>query len=217
MESLSYTQEFYLCSINEKGKPGFSKSSEIAVCLLVGCLLELQDGGYLELEKKRYHATKPWDNATPYLQSVYEYVATSKRGKKIESFTNQFAEGKHANELMQAIGQSLAEAGCATEIPEQGLFGSKVRYAPNQACTDQVVEGIRAELLGAQPVEKKTVIVTAFLSKSNLLRDYFSKDEVKAMKDKLDQIKKDDTYKTVKQALDHLEAIIAVILLSAVR
>lgn len=217
MEALSYTQEFYLCSINEKGKPGFSKSSEIAVCLLVGCLLELQDGGYLELEKKRYHAAKPWDNAIPYLQPVYEYVATSKRGKKIESFTNQFSEGKHANELMQAIGSSLAEAGCATEIPGQGLFGPKVRYAPNQTCTDQVVEGIREELLGTQPVEKKTAIVTAFLSKSGLMRDYFSKDEIKAMKDKLDQIKKDDTFRTVKQALDHLEAIIAIILFNSIR
>lgn len=217
MEALSYTQEYYLCAINEKGKPSFSKSSEILVCLLVGCLLELQDKGYIEQEKKKYHAVQAWDDKYPYLWPVYEYVSHAKRGKALESFTDQFSGGKRASALLQAVGLSLAEMGYAREVPEQGLLHSKSRYAPIQEYTNQVVERIREELLGSEPINDTTAILTAFLSKSGILRNYFSREEVKEMKDKLDQIKKDDAYRAAKKALDHLDSIMVVIMLNTAR
>lgn len=217
MNDLSYTQEYYLCAINEKGKPSFSKSTEIVMCLLVGCLIELQEGGYLELEKKRYHLAEPWDHSRPYLEPVYDYISRSKRGVKLESLAERFMGGKYANSLLEAVGSSLVEFGCVEEIPAQGIFSSRSLYAPKPEYTRQVIDKVRAELLGTNAIDSNTVILGALLAKTKILGSFFSKEEAKEIKDKLEQIKSDDSFKAVKKALDYLDILFFVIIAGSMR
>ena len=52
MKDLSITQEYLICSLNEKGRLS-NLSNEQSICLLIGGLLELQNRGFAQIQNKR--------------------------------------------------------------------------------------------------------------------------------------------------------------------
>ena len=60
MSDLSYTQEFYLCAVNAKGK--FPWTNEEALrCLLAGATMELLESGVIARDAKgKLHAARAW-------------------------------------------------------------------------------------------------------------------------------------------------------------
>lgn len=213
MKNLSYTQEYYLLALNENGKMPALKSIDISACLLVSAIMELKENGYIEADEKgKYTAAKLWDNTLPYLKPVYDTLLNAKKPQSAKSLAEKYVfSEKNMNELLQAIGSSLVVLDCATEMPEKGLIKRRTLYAPNSKDSKRVIEKIRAEFLESGSVSDEAVCLGALLDKSGLVRNYFSKAESGELKSRLKQIRESEAYATVKELVEFIDTLIAII------
>jgi hypothetical protein len=215
MQTLSPTQEYYLCAVNNKGNPKSLKSDEVTACLLVGGIAELVEQGLIARdEKKRFVVVGAWDGSPLYLKPLYETLASFKKPKSIKGLAESYLLGlnhKLPDELMATIGASLAAANCADELTEQGLLKNKAKYAPKPEAVMRVIEKVCAEFLEESAATDETLCLAAFLDKSGLIRDYFSKVEKETLKKRLKEVRESEASASVKQVLDEITTVYGVI------
>ena len=71
MNTLSFTQEFFICSVNEKGKAPAIKKAEFLAGLISGGILELTLDGYVQIDGKgKYIPTKNLDEQKKVSQTA---------------------------------------------------------------------------------------------------------------------------------------------------
>lgn len=211
MKELSITQEFFLCSLNKKGKlPIFG--NEVLVCILAGGLIELMIKKCIKIdEKNAVSAMGNLDKNLTYLKSLFEWISESKQ-IKIEKIAQEYVlsfVGKRLNLLKNEIGTSLVEAGFVT-IKKGGIFGNKTYFVPNQDEVDKIVQKIRAELLEEGKVSDETVALVSLLQKSHQIKKYFSKYESEKLETRLKEIKETQSNKLVKRMVDYIDEMVAV-------
>jgi hypothetical protein len=206
--TLSFTQEYYLCAINDKGNLPVL-DTEGAICLLAGGIMELTQQGYIEHDdKKRLIIAKPWDNALPYLKPLYDTVASFKKPQRIDGVLGAYETSlqEPLPELLSALGTSLVAAGYADELSEQGLLHNKTGYVPKPEARTRIIEKIRAEFLEDGVISDETLCLAALLDGSNLIRRYFSTVEADALKKRLKEVRESDAHTLVKEFLDEASA-----------
>jgi hypothetical protein len=208
MQTLSYTQEYFLCALN--GKRNLN-STDIA-CLLAGGIAELRANGYfIRAEKDKLVAGKAWDDALPYLASLYERIVGLKRPQTAGEIAINYS-GKETKQLHAALGASLVAAGCADEASKKGLFREKTVYVPSEQAVKRAVYKIRAAFLedGAM-ADGQEVYLAALLESGGLIRNYFSKFEADTMKQRIKDLCKSEAYASIRETLDEFEQYIAAI------
>ncbi|MDR2163519.1 MAG: GPP34 family phosphoprotein [Clostridiales Family XIII bacterium] len=217
MDTLSFTQEYYLCAINDKGNiPALDM--EVPVCLLAGGMMELTRQGYVSYdEKKRFVIAKPWDDALPYLKPLYDKVASFKKPQKIEGVVGAYEVSLQEPfpELLAAFGASLTAAGYADQLNDQGLLKNKTRYAPKPEAVTRIIEKIRAEFLEDGVISDDTLCLAALLDGSHLIRRYFSKFEADALKKRLKEVRGSEAYALLKKFLYSSSGAMAAVIVAA--
>lgn len=217
MKDLSISQEYVLCSLNEKGKfPALS--TEIPVCVLAGGLIELLASNCIQIdEKNKVCVIGNLSEKQFHLKSLFDWLNTSKP-MKIEKITQEYSltfTDKRLNALVTDIGNSLADRGCVTSR-KGGIFGNKFYFIPNPDEVDKVIQKIRAELLENGTISDETVALVSLLEKSHQIKKYFSKYESEQLKARLKEIKEAPSNQLVKQMVDYVDMIIAVTAVAAI-
>ena len=216
MYTLSYTQEYFLCALNNKGRfSGLTESPRI--CLFIGGLIELLGEGYLAIEapKKRkatskVSVAKPWDNRIPYLQPVYEACARSKKPKNVSDIVLG-SSTKQQSQLVSLIGESLVRAGAVDVVVKEGLLRDKTSYLPKEGVVDRIVEKIRAEILEDGLISDDIIYLIGLMDAGGLIENYFSKYERKRLKARLQELRDNEAYQMTKEVMEMMAALIIVI------
>jgi len=214
MNELSYTQEFYLCAINSKGKIPMLKETEISACLMTGGILELLDHGCLrKAEKDKLVVVKELSDKLSHFSSIHETVAAFKKPKNIKALTNEYIFGltPKINDLVRDIGASLAKDGYTEILLPKSRISKSIRYRPKADATTRVIEKVRAEFLEEGIIDDEVICLTALLIKSGLIKDYFSKVEGDRLKARIKEIRESVAYATIKEVLDYIDLLIAVV------
>jgi len=207
---ISYTQEFFLCSLRKNGKAPVSL--EFQTCLVVGSLMELLNQGYLvRSEKGKLVAAKDLDDSFSYLKPLYDLILSFKKPKDLKGVAEAFVLGsvKYMKELILAFNTSLIKIGYADELIKKGRFREKTYYLPKTEVVTNIVNKVRSEFLNGGTITEDTLCLAALLDKGLLIRNYFSKFEADALKNRLKEIRKSQEYTCVKEVLDHISGIIA--------
>ena len=207
MKDLSLTQEYLLCTLNEKGKYS-SFDMEKGACLVAGGVLELLMDGVVCLDGKKIATTGPLPVEKEYLRTVYEYIRREEPVKLesvMEHFSFSFSD-KDLYALMGDVGDTLAEAGYIQK-GMAGLLGKTVVYLPDPQAKDGVIQKIRAELLEDGELSEDIVALTALLQKSGELSRYFSAYEKKALKARLKSIKDSCENQLVTKMVEYIESL----------
>lgn len=212
MKALSITQEFMLCSLSKKGKlPVIGK--EVSACLLASGLIELLLNNCIQVdEKNTVNVIGDLDEKQVYLKSLFNRLSESSP-MKIEKIAREYCLSlteKRLNMLIIDIGKSLERLDCVTS--EKGFFfESKLRYVPNPDEVDKVIQKIRAELLENGPISDETVVLVSLLEKSKQIKQYFSSYEAKQLRSRLKEIREAPTNQLIKQLVDYVDRIVAII------
>ena len=219
MNTLSYTQKFYLCAINQKGNiPAWS--THVHSGIFAGGLMELITHGYIIFnEKDKLIAGKEWDNALPYLHSLYETIISMKKPQAANRVADIYLMSfgmKHFEELFAAIGDSLAEAGYADEVIKEGLLSDKVKYIPKPDSAKPVIKKVREEFLEDDEMDDDTYCLAALLCRSEIIRDYFSKVEADTMKKRIKEVRKSEVCATINEIIDYVEGVMTAIIIAIV-
>lgn len=212
MKDLSFTQEFFLCALKQKGSTTLMNSMESSTCLLAGMLLELLLDGDIEIdEKKKVLIKQPLSSEKPYLASLYGFIQTNKP-MKVETIAEKLAfDFKKPDELFQLVGNSLAKDGYVTQESQKGLFKSKSRFIPNENEVTKVIEKLRAEFLEEGQISDEVLVLGALLNKSGLIKRYFSQHEVQKLKERLKEVKQSEAGVLVKKMVDDIDTWMVII------
>jgi len=210
MNDLSFTQEYYLCAVDSKGKSPLD-GGVFTGCLVVGDIMEMLSRGLIsEDEKSRFFIVKQWDDSLPFAKPMYDVIASSKKPRSASDFLFGLSK-KESRSLSSSIGASLVATGDAAELGNQGLFKNITRYVPKPEAVTRVIEKVRAEFLEDGPMTDETVCLAALLDAGNLIRHYFSKVEAQSVKNRLAEIRESETYSAVKEILDTITALIIIL------
>ena len=203
----------YKRQVNEKGTL-FTFNTEKLVCLVAAALLELQLEGCAAVDKKFITVTGPLPQEMAHLRPLYDYLNTGKpmqTEKLLEEYTYSVTDA-HLNELMAAIGDSLVQQGLMTPV-KAGLLGKKQGYLPTREAINAVVDLVRAELLEEGEVTEDVAALVILLEQGKCLKPYFSAFEQKEMRDKLQAISQTPAGKAVRDMVEYVENLIAVMTL----
>ncbi len=216
MKDLSLTQEYLLCILRNKGKLS-TFDIEKGMCLTGACVLELLMVGIITREEKdKLSVRTHLPNRMSYLWPVYSYIKQKQpvRFKKIVERNSVTFTNQNVNEMIDAVGKSLVEAGCATE-EKGGLFGGKTIYVPDEKALDRVIQNIRAELLEDGELSEDIIALTALLDKSGELSRYFSAYEKKALKARLKEIKENPQVEALQKVLEDIDNLFVLLIVAA--
>ena len=215
MIDLSITQQFLTLAVNDKGKLS-SLDQNAMVCLVAGGVIELVQAGVVTIRDKKAETTGKLPRELEHLAPLYDYIR-DKEPVKADRIVNDFYmsfTGKRFNALFDGVMDSLRAQGL-TELVESGFLGRDRSPAPKEKAVRAVVENLRAELLDDDPVDAETAVVAVLLDKSGDLKEHFSKDERKAMKERLKALAATPEGKLIASAVEQVE-MIAVILLTMI-
>lgn len=216
MKDLSITQEYLSCSLGEKAKlPLFGK--EVPACILAGGLIELWGCGCIRVaEKDTVCVTGSLGEEQDHLKSLFDWLRQAKP-MSLEKIARKYCISlteKRLNALVTDIGNSLADTGCVT-IEKGGFLAGRPRFVPNRDKVDKVIQKIRAELLESGAMADETVALVSLLEKSHQIKRFFSVYEAGQLKTRLKEIRQAPTSQLVKQMVDYVDRMLAIIAVTA--
>lgn len=212
MSNLSYTQEYLLCVLKPKGTIPAISSTQIATCLVAGGLLELLNLQVISIDnKKKITIEKNLDSSANHLEPLYQ-VIHSKKVMTIQDLATKYAfsTGKLLNEYIKALSNTMSENNQVT-IETGGLLKNKTLFIPNENEVLKIIEKIRAEFLEEGVISDETLVLGALLQKSGFMKQYFSQYESKILKDRVNEIKNSLEGNFVKEMVDYIDTLIAVV------
>lgn len=211
MKDLSLTQEFYICTINEKGVlPSYDQGP--VACLIGAGVLEMQFEGIVSIENKRITVCKELPETMAYLAPLYEVINQGKpvkAEKVVETYTVSFTD-KKLRELTDKITDSLKELQVLTPM-KSGLRG-KERFLPKREAVNSIIDKMRNELLEEEQPSEDVIALTALLDRAGRLKEYLSRHEQRELKQRLEEIRKSEAGNMVKEMVQHIEGMIAVMI-----
>ena len=204
MQKLSFTQEYYLCSLTKRG------GSSNLVCLITGGIAELLNLGYIRCaEKDRLVQSKPWDGSPPYLKPIYDKIETSKKPlaavQHVDTFNSRLSE-----ELVNAYKVSLLESGCADEIP-YNRQKKRIRIKPKTEALKEIVNNLRSEMLSAEELSVDTILLVTLLDASGKIGSYFSRFERNDLKKRLKEVRDSGHGAMIRDVLTHFNDVSVII------
>ena len=208
MRHLTVVQEYLICAVNGKGELG-TLNTEKVVCLVAGGLLELQMEGCVRLEGKRVEVIGALPDKEAHLAPLYDYINQAKPMKLeniITDYTYSFID-KRMRELVESIGASLAAEGLA-EVGKAGMFGSAKSYHPKKEALEGVINEVRAELLEDVELTDDVALLTILLERGKCLKEYFSKYEQKALKEKVKALCASPSGRIIKEMIGYVDSMI---------
>lgn len=147
------------------------------------------------------------------MQPLYEQIKEREpvsAHKLVESYVFAATE-KNLHQLIEAIGAELEQVQCGEVVRERGLLHEKVRFHPNQAAVQQVVDKVRDAFFSDSALSDNIVALAALLEESGMLRQYFSKFEADTLRQRLKELANVDEYAFVAGIMDNVETLIELI------
>lgn len=215
MKNLSVSQEFLICSVNEKGKIS-SLNTNIPICIVSGALLELKLNDCIEINKNMITVINPLPQGLSHLKSLYEFINKSDyiNMKKLMETYNLSLTGKNINELIKDIGNSLDSLNLV-EVKKAGFMDIRDAYIPQREAIHNIIDKIRSEMLEDVQVTDEVALLVILLDKSNILKKYFSEFEKKDINDKIQKFAKTSQGKMVNDMIEHITMIMVMPLMIA--
>lgn len=216
MKELSVMQQYAICAVNEKGKISTLDQNKM-VCLIVAGLLELELDNCIVIDDKIITSKEKPARDKAYLKLLYAYIC-DKEPVKVSKVVNEFYmtfTGKLFTELLDGVMDALRAQGL-TEKVQSGFFGNKESLAPSEKAEKMVVTALREQLLADAPVDETTAALVILLDKGGCLKAFFSKEEMKAMKERLKVLAATENGKIVADVIRQLDAIMTAIVVTTV-
>ena len=124
----------------------------------------------------------------------------------ITDYTYSFID-KRMRELVESIGASLAAEGLA-EVGKAGMFGSAKSYHHKKEALEGVINEVRAELLEDVELTEDVALLTILLERGKCLKEYFSKYEQKALKEKVKALCASPSGRIIKEMIGYVDSMI---------
>ena len=184
---LSLSQSYLLCMLNKRGKIS-GWNTEKAACLTASCVIELLLDQKLCYEKKRWKVVGELPEDRIYLLSVFECIK-AKQPIRTQKILDYYFSGKHMRMLTDAIGGSLAAAGCVQK-KKTGIFRKRNAFMPDAKAVESIGLQLRTEYLEEGKLTAAGVVLAVLLDKCGDLKRFFTSHGRRIIKKRLKEIRR---------------------------
>ena len=147
-----------------------------------------------------------------YLKSLYDMIEqeNANRGKPVkaekivEKYTGAFTD-KKLRELTNAIVQSMDEDIQSAEKAGKG------KYIPKREILFDVADNLRTDLLRTDLPSKDAIVFADLLDRAGHLKEYLSKYEMKELKKRLHEIRKNKDEAAVKKTIRQIDELVDIL------
>jgi len=218
MNNLSYTNKFYILSLNDKGKIPVSISTNVHACLIAGGLMELMNAGIIAKdEKDRLTIQSELPDEFHHLLPLYERISTAKKPKTIEKFAADYLSGgKHLDHLLTNLKVTLVANNYKEhmDFSFSGLVSFRTVYVPKEDVIFSIIDPIRDQFLRGGVLTDEVICLTSLLDESKLLPEYFGNTEITKIRKTLAKMPASGTHALAKKIID--ETITMLVVLTAI-
>ncbi|KFM99973.1 GPP34 family phosphoprotein [Bacillus clarus] len=222
LKELTIPQEFALLALDRetnKFKAIFRQHVELYTTM--ACLVEVSLKSKVKFEEDDtvtiLDITPTGDKSLDRLLEIIKSEKTKKIKKWASYFYNHMFKQR---EIYKLVIETLVEKEILKVENTEILFViEKKHYVDVDNTHNYIVEKIRAELLEGGNVEFNTVVLVLFLEQKKMLHDDFSDYERKALKQKIEQLHKEEIFGTIKsidKTIKNMEASIAALAAASV-
>lgn len=209
MDRRSLTQEYYMAAVDTKGNmPAMHRDASYAGLVVAG-LMEMVAEGVITIEKKKITVNKGLPEKMGYLTSLYQYMG--EKARTTDQLINAYmAYGTRMKQLTADVGESLAADGSAQKA-EGGLIGQKTVYIPSKEAKDELIGRFKEAFLGGT-MDAQDISLAMILKETKNLYANFTKEETKAVKERLKDMKSgpaDKPWADMINYVDDMSAIMA--------
>ena len=206
MSNLSYTKEFFLLAVTNKGKIPVFKSAKVYSCLIAGGMTELYTKGMISKnEEDEFVSNNRFDESNVHLFPLYEIIKSADKPINMREIAESYyklCSGKKLAQLEESFRDMLVSKNAKMEI-KTGFFRSKTGFAPKPEKIEEITRKIHTQFFGFETLSTDTICLVDLLCKSTLAQKHFSKDDVKRLKTRLEELSAAGAYAAEKQLLDH--------------
>lgn len=212
LNNLSIPQEFALLALDRdtnKLKSIFRMYIELYT--VMACFVELSIDGKIKFEDNdtiTVISLEPTEEK--YLDRLLQIVSDEKP-KKIKEWTSYFYYNhlSKQKEIYKLVIGSLVDQE-VLEIKDSEILNiiPIKKYIDTTNNRNRIVEKIRAELLEAGNLEEHTIALVLLLNSKNMLKDYFSNFEYRALKQRLSTLRDEEIYSKIEsfeKAIEDME------------
>lgn len=205
MDTLSYTQEYFLCAINNRGIAPYSFDSTFSACLVVGGISELLDYGYIvRTGNGDFAICREWDDGLPYLKPLYDTLMSLRRADDAKGIAGVYLSvlgRKRFDELYSAIGDSLVALGCVDVASKNSGSKNKVKYVPKAEYVKSIIDRVNSDFTDDGTLAEGTLCLSALLDRSMLIKSYFGKVSADIVKRRIEEARNSEVGGFVNTAL----------------
>ncbi len=193
-------QNYYVLAVDKNGLMPPMRRDECNAGLVAAALMDLMLAEVVTFKKDQISVTGDLPLDLEFLASLYTYLLKGRI--TVQKLMDDYAAyPHHLKALVEAVGESLVDAGAATQ-DKGGMFGSKAVFIPEKDHKDACVDHLKA-VVSEIPSEQDLMLLM-LLDKTKTLKQYFSQYEDDALKATLQTIRKDPQYKALSRIIDSM-------------
>lgn len=203
MINLNVVEKLVLCVLDKEKSNSFLRlSNSYPAAIGASVFMELFLEDVIELnEDKKIVVKNKLVTDKEYLKEVYERIQNEKP-KKFKKWIEAYGAGfsvKCVENIVSNAAEYLEKQGVLKVSKEKGLFKEKVKYEADKEIVNSIIDEIRNGFIGNETLTKECVSLTVLVNQCDLLKKELSNDEKKILKEKIKDIKKNNTVEGVKE------------------
>ncbi|MCQ9209203.1 GOLPH3/VPS74 family protein [Granulicatella seriolae] len=200
--NLGISQKYFIVALPKKGQFSVSNTkAPVGVGLLVAGLIDLQMGGVIQIENKKITVISGLTDELKYLKPLYDVLKTKEK-MSIMNLTNIYVTSilKNPFSLYQtSIFDSLQNT-------DTVLVDHNGKWQSSDRAKEQIISDIRSSfLIDTQKEDEQIIILTTILDPVKVLKLYFSKEEIKVIRQRIKEIGESDSKNIVKEMLASID------------
>lgn len=219
METLTLTEQYYICAANSSGKLSSINSYGPAGAVAAG-IMDLALAGIIKISRS-YAETETEEPMLPqYLSMLYRDIQNSRRGnlrKVMESYVMALTNKKYG-EYLDLLLKELEKKGAIRREKVSGFFGEKTRITVNETVKSGLLERLSSSFDGectAEEIGEDMMLLALFLKKTGVLRSCVDAGTYRKIASKLREGRKLPKNKEAFELIDHVEEIWLLLLTAA--
>lgn len=203
MMNLNVVEKLVLCVLDKEKSNSFlllSNTYPAVIGASVFMELFLEDAIKLN-EDKKIVVKNQLVTDKEYLKEVYERIQNEKP-RKFKKWIESYGAGfsvKCVKNIVCSVAECLEKEGVLKVAKEKGMFKEKVRYEADEDAVKSIIDEIRSEFIENESLTKECVSLTVLVNQCQVLKKVLSKDEKKLLREKINDIKKNNTVEGVKE------------------
>lgn len=209
------SEQYFLLAENTGNRSAIMRGIRRRAYLTACILFDMQLGQLVKFSNNCIEVIAPLPREYAFLNPVVDSI-DDRISKTAKNSLRHLILNRQINRAVyDGVGKRLLAKNQVTKTTSRGLLFSHDKYDPTPEAQQRVIQHIRETFLNQQQPSAEIVALVSSLSRTRILKDYFDKSELAAIKERLAVLRADAGYNDFFKFAKWIDEFITTIILAA--